>query len=246
LALPADGLDDETIANYLHAAMDYKRPDEFSKGFNDAALVGRHFKIYIPADKEGERGPTYSYDADKEQLTLTVRPAYSVSSLDYLTFVREVSYGAPKLESNAYNVTKEVTPVSYRVIGIGAVAGTYMGVFPKDSYSTKDAIVYRDLTKTLKLSPDAAKRAIEGLTMEVEGTVTKDRNGHAIGCMASTRGATVDHLYEEDWLQCVLLAKLTHITVSSPSAGVLAQWGASGRVEHTKGVKKARAVAATG
>ena len=24
LALPADGLDDETIANYLHAAMDYK------------------------------------------------------------------------------------------------------------------------------------------------------------------------------------------------------------------------------
>ncbi len=67
--------------------------------------------------------------------------------------MQEVSYGAPKLESNAYNVTKEVTPVSYRVIGIGAVAGTYMGVFPKDSYSTKEAIVYRDLTKTLKLSP---------------------------------------------------------------------------------------------
>ncbi|WP_321796353.1 hypothetical protein [Burkholderia sp. BCC1988] len=246
LALPADGLDDETIANYLHAAMDYKRPDEFSKGFNDAALVGRHFKIYIPADKEGERGPTYDYDADKEQLTLTVRPAYSVGSLDYLTFVQEVSYGAPKLESNAYNVTKEVTPVSYRVIGVGAVAGMYMGVFPKDSYSTRKVIVYRDLTKTLKLSPDAAKRAVEGLTMEVEGTVTKDRNGHAIGCMASTRGATVDHLYEEDWLQCVLLVNLTRITVSSPSAGVLAQWDAAGRVEHHKGVKKVKALAATG
>ncbi len=251
LALPAEGLDDETIANYLHAAMDYKRADEFSKGFNDAALVGRHFKIYIPADKEGERGPTYYYDADKEQLTLTVRPAYGnyesgVSSLDYLTFVQEASYGAPKLESNAYNVTKEVTPVSYRVIGIGAVAGTYMGVFPKDSYSTRETIIYRDLTKTLKLSPDAAKSAVNGLTMEVEGTVTKDRNGHAIGCMASTRGATVDHLYEEDWLQCVLLVKLTHITVSSPSSGVLAQWGASGRVEHSKGVKRARAVAAAG
>lgn len=251
LALPAEGLDDETIANYLHAAMDYKRADEFSKGFNDAALVGRHFKIYIPADKEGERGPTYYYDADKEQLTLTVRPAYGnyesgVSSLDYLTFVQEASYGAPKLESNAYNVTKEVTPVSYRVIGIGAVAGTYMGVFPKDSYSTRETIIYRDLTKTLKLSPDAAKSAVNGLTMEVEGTVTKDRNGHAIGCMASTRGATVDHLYEEDWLQCVLLVKLTHITVSSPSSGVLAQWGASGRVEHSKGVKRAGAVAAAG
>ncbi|RDK01181.1 hypothetical protein [Paraburkholderia lacunae] len=251
LALPAGDLDDETIANYLYAAMDFKRPDEFSKGFNDAALVGRHFEIEIPSDKPGKRGPTYYYDPDKEQLTLIVRPAYGSyeggdNSLDYLTFVQETSYGAPKLASNAFKVTKEVTPVSYRVIGIGAVAGTYMGVFPKDSLSTKETIIYRDLTKTLKLDPRAAKTAVEGLTMKVEGTVAKDGNGHSITCKTSTRGATLDHLYEESWHQCVLSAKLSRITVSSPNAGVLAQWGASRRAEGKKGEKTSKTVSTTG
>lgn len=242
LALPAGDLDDETIANYLHAAMDYKRPDQFSKGFNDAPLVGRHFKIYIPSDKEGERGPTYYYDTDKEQLTLTVEVASGHQaagdfSVQYLTFVQESSYGASKLESNAFNVTKEVTPVSYRVIGIGALAGTYIGLFPNEPESMKSEHFYRALSKTLKLDPSAAKAAVEGLTMEVEGTVIKDGNGHAITCSTVTRGATMDHTLAEDWRQCVLSAKLTRITVSSPNAGVLAQWGASGRAEHKMGLK---------
>ncbi|RQG99814.1 hypothetical protein [Paraburkholderia dinghuensis] len=254
LALPTGDLDDETIANYLHAAMDYEKPDQFSKGFNDAPLVGRHFNIDIPYQKYStgdERGPTYSYDADKELLTLTVAVDSAHREADeyttqYLTFFQDIRRGEPKLESNAFNVTKEVTPLAIHIFGVGALSDTYIGLFSNEDFSSKSEHYYRPLTKTVKLKPDAAKEAVRSLTIEVEGTVTKDHSGHAIECTTMYNGATVDNPFEKDWHQCVLLAKLTHITVTSAYSGVLAQWGASGRTESKKGVKKVKAVATTG
>jgi hypothetical protein len=237
--LPEGDIDGQTLTNYLHAAMDYQRPDEFDKGFNDAALVGRRFKVSIPYEK-GQRNPSYYYNASKEEFSVSLYPDSSYGTgqetpaLEYLTLVKEASYGQPKLESNAFNVAKEVTPVSYRVLGIGTVGGSYIGVLGKFPESTKEVTVYRTIFKTIKLTPDAARAAVQGLTMDVEGTILKSSDGHAIYCRKSTRGATLDHLYEESWNQCVLSVKLSQITVSSPSTGVIAQWGAAGQTARKK------------
>lgn len=239
LALPKGDLDSETLTNYLHAAMDYHRPDEFDKGFNDAALVGRRFKVSIPYEK-GQRNPSYYYNASKEEFSVSLYPDSSYGTgqdapaMEYLTLAKEASYGQPKLEANAFSVTKEVTPVSYRVLGIGTVGGSYIGVLGKFPESTKELTVYRTISKTIKLAPDAARAAAQGLTMDVEGTILKSSDGHAIYCRQSTRGATLDHPYEESWNQCVLSVKLSQIAVRSPGTGVLAQWGAGGKTEGKK------------
>jgi len=239
LALPEGDLDRETLTKYLHAAMDYRRPDEFDKGFNDAALVGRRFKVSIPYEK-GRRNPSYYYNPSKEEFSVSLYPDSSygtgqeVPALEYLTLAREESYGQPTLKSNAFNVTKEVTPVSYRVLGIGTVGGAYMGVLGKFPESTKDVTVYRTISKTIKLTPDAARTAVQSLMMDVEGTILKNNAGHAIYCRQSARSATLDHPYEESWNQCVLSVKLSQITVSSPSTGVIAQWGVAGKPEGKK------------
>lgn len=229
LALPDGVLDAQNLKHYGYAAMDFVRKDEFSSEFNEAPLVGRRFKVTIPFEKY-DSSLSYTYNVEKEAFTVSVYPTSNdheksyTTRFDYLILDKNSVFGAPTPMSNAFGATKDVTPVSYRVIGIGSRGNAYMGVAGKMKYSTPDFTLYTQLSKTVKLSPDAARAAAAGLAMDVEGVVVKPKDAKAITCTDAKTTATMIYAYQETWRECVISVKLSRITVHSPATGVIADW----------------------
>lgn len=233
LALPDGALGGENLQNYASGAMDFVKKDEFSPIFKDTPLVGRQFKVTVPYDKY-DSSLYYAYNAEKGILSVWVnttsnyhRDHQAYPPMEYVILRQESHYGTPVPMSNAFGATKAITPVSYRTYGIGSPRAVYMGVFPKAKYSERDYIFYDRLEKEVKLSPDAARAGVEGLAMDVEGVVTGPLQGHPVSCAQTETTATIDYAYKESWNECVTTAKLTRVSIHSPSLGVIAEWSAA-------------------
>jgi len=233
LKLPATGnITRENLVAFAHAKMAHRPADQFSKAFDDSALEGRTFELRLPIARD-ETSANFSYDAEKEQLTLSLLPEAASLHRDedtygpdfhYLTISNEQRYGDPTPMANAYGVTKAVTPVFTIRIGVGSLEGEYMGAAPVTKIG--DIRLYDLATKTLAMAPDQARSATAGLTMTIRGVVRKPASGHIVECYESSKKATLSYNYEEHWKQCVISSTITSIEVVSPSAGVLASWPA--------------------
>jgi hypothetical protein len=223
-------LENHNLVNYASAAMDFVKKDEFSPGFNETPLVGRHFKVTVPYAKD-ETSLNYRYDADKQSLSVWLYPESNLHfdkqaypQLNYLILQKESTVAEPVPMSNAYGVTRDVRRVHHRIFGLGGPKDLYMGVVQKDQYSSKDFVIYKMLSKDVPLSPDAARAGVEGLAMDIEGVIVKPSGRHTINCTNETTDAKLDYAYEDTWDECVISVKLTRIVVYSPSLGVIADW----------------------
>jgi hypothetical protein len=217
---------------YVHAASAPRKDDEFAKGFDDKPLIGHAFKATVPYDKYNS-SLHYHYDADHEKLYIEVRldSTYhhgneSYPRLDYVILTETSDYGSPRPMSNAFGLTKDVTPVSHSVIGLGNERDTYIGVFPKDKVSSEDYIFYRGLSKEIKVGPEEGRAAVAGLEMDIEGIVVAGERKHPIICKKTESKAEIDYTYQETWDECIVSVKLTRIEVHSPKLGTIAEWSA--------------------
>lgn len=233
LELPEGVIGTENITAYVRAASAAPKGDEFAKGFDDKPLSGRTFKVTLPYDKYNS-SLRYHYDSVHEKLYIDVRLTStfhrgdeSNPKLDYLILTKTSDYGSPRPMSNAFGLTKDVTPVSHTVIGLGNKRDKYIGVFPKDKISSKDYIFYKGLEKEIKISPAEGRAAVVGLEIDVEGTIVAAENQHPIICKKTESRAEIDYTYKENWDECVVTVKLTRVAVHSPKLGTIAEWSAS-------------------
>jgi hypothetical protein len=232
LELPEGVIGAENITAYVHAASAAPKGDEFTKGFDDKPLGGRTFKVTVPYDKYNS-SLHYHYDSEHEKLYIDVRldstfhrGDESNLKLNYVILTKTSNYGSPRPMSNAFGLTKNVTPVSHAVIGLGNERGTYIGVFPKDKISSKDYIFYQGLGKEIKISPEEGRAAVAGLEMDIEGTIVAGERKHPIVCKKTESKAEIDYTYQETWDECIVSVKLTRIAVHSPKLGTIAEWSA--------------------
>lgn len=229
LALPKGDLDSTTLVRYANAAMQFKKSDEFTKEFDDKPLLGKKFKVELNYDKY-KSSLKYNYDAEKELLTFDISPepnshrdSHPSKRMDYIILNKQSHFEAPIPMSNFLGVTKNVTPANYNVIGIGSPENIYMGIIPKYSIA-KDIFTYKNLSKTINLPPESARKAVEGLTYEIEGVIKKPADGQIITCTHSEINATLDFPYQETWNECIISANLTRIAIKSPQLGVISEW----------------------
>ncbi|PIL39196.1 hypothetical protein [Massilia psychrophila] len=220
----------EKMVAYAQAASIPPKDDQFTKRFDDKPLLGRLFKVTVPYDKYNN-SLHYSYDTEHEKLKIwakldsTYHRSHELDpKLDFLILQHTGIYGAAQPMSNAYGLTKAVTPVQHTIVGLGNKRATYVGLFQKDKYSSKDYIFYKNLTKEISISPEEARVAVIGLEMDIEGVIVAGENKHPIVCKNTKEKAKIDYLYEETWDECVILVKLTKIAFHSPKLGSIAEW----------------------
>lgn len=235
LQLPAgDAVTDDNLVAYAKAKGDYTPRDQFDKSFDDGPLDGRRFLITRPLFGPGAfTTVTYmwSYDPQAELLKFDVDPSPSASSSggsapnQGLEIFRDEKLGQPRPESNAYGVTKQVSPRTELSVAVGALHGENMGVLPVDhTYDfMKDRVLYTKLHKEVKLPPDQARAATATLRAEISGVVRKAASGHTIECSDLHISATLGSPTEEDVRKCVINVKISRIAFSS-KVGALAEW----------------------
>lgn len=232
LKLGAEGVTAANLAAYAYAKLAFIPKDEFSKDFDDTPLAGRAFKLQIPVvSNKDSSSVSYSYDADKEELTISLLPeAPSLhredgargSEYSYLIFKSDKTIGAPQDMANAFGMTKPVTPVFTTLFGVGSYGNDAMGAVPRhmDMYSLAQ--------KVIRMAPDQARAATASMYVEISGKVRKSTEGRIIECEETEKKATLDYNYEEHWKQCVISSKIDRIVVTSPSAGTIAVWPSKG------------------
>lgn len=237
LELRSGAIGAQNMIAYAEGVSSSPQGDQFAKRFDDKPLLGHSFKVTVPYDKY-KSSLHYSYDSEQERLKIWTslgstfhRDRESDPKLDYLILTQNSVYGTAKPMSNAFGVTKAVTPVSHDVVGIGSTRDTYVGLFRKDKYSSKDYIFYAALEKTIAIAPEPARAAVVDLEMDIEGVIVAGKNGHPVVCKHTETQATIDYLYQETWNECVILARITHIGFHSPKLGMIAEWnGPAGAV----------------
>lgn len=224
LQLKSDGT--VTAANmiaYGKAKLTFTPKDEFSKGFDDSALDGRHFQVRLPVSDAG--AVRYEYDPEKEVLNVRVYPDTTVQyrdaggpGPDYSYFALSTDYtaGQPKKMSNAFGAEREVTSSYWTEFGVGSIGDDHMGTLPKAKYG-----VYDSASKLIPMKPDDARAATANLYALIEGTVSKSSTGSIVDCGESKTTATLDNPSEQHWKGCVVSAKIERVQVISPKAGVL-------------------------
>lgn len=87
LKLPQTGnITRENLVAFARANMAYRPADQFSKRFDDSALEGRSFELKLPIARD-ETSANFSYNADKEELTLSLLPEAASLHRDEDTYV---------------------------------------------------------------------------------------------------------------------------------------------------------------
>ncbi|MCR6658008.1 MAG: hypothetical protein NVV72_01190 [Asticcacaulis sp.] len=228
------------LLNYARSMLSFKKPDEFSKSFNDTALAGKNFDFHLAVNKRGDEGSiNYGYDADREILTLLVLPEAGTihrgdhdTDLDfnYIVTTHETILGKPGPMTNAYGVTKNVTPSYEFMVGVGSASGEYMGALPHTEVTADRKFVMYDIaSKELKLTPEQARTVVSEMWAEVSGTFKPSEDGKILTCKESSKDATINYPYEEHWTQCVYSARISHVRIVSKAFGVLAEWPETGK-----------------
>jgi hypothetical protein len=226
LELPPNEIGEENMIAYAMGVAIAPKNDQFQKPFDDKVLVGRSFKVTLPYTV-GDSALNYKYDADREKLRIWASiSSAGVHGMHYLILRQNTVFGTPQEMSNAFGITKAVTPVSYTTFGLGGDVGTEIGTFPKSQLSSKSYIEYDHLEKSISINPELGRLAVLNLAMDVEGRVETGPNGHPISCNHSEEVAKMDYLYQKVWDVCIIRAKITGVTIHSPKLGVIGDWRA--------------------
>lgn len=244
---------DNLLAYAREASKPLPKDDQFVKRFNDKPLLGRTFKVTVPYS-EYNSSLHYQYNAEREKLHIwtSLNSSYHDEveldpKVDYVILQQDSVYGQPRPMSNAFGLTKDVTPVAYTTVGLGSLRDTYVGVFPKGNYSQRDYIFYRNLDKEIAISPEEGRKAVRGLAMDLEGEVVGKYENHPILCKHTVTKAKIDYAYEQTWDECIILIRFTRIAIHSPKLGLIAEWkapsGNSGR--KARGPKNGQAAGAS-
>lgn len=229
---------DDLIA-YMKKVRDFKKADEFSPSLNQADMVGRPFRAWLPFGKlyePGNRIGGWSYDADSQTLTLSIsHSAWSGITLPKLiaggtygldnsdgVFVSYVQTGMGKhMASNAYGATVEVTDVE-----VDAFAIVQRG--PTNTFRFGD---YGGLKKTLQMPPEEARRVAGDLMVLIEGTTAPGVKEDVAGCGIDGFPAKIDRPMSLTMHLCAISADIRRIGIFTRSGQALADWGpGSGKI----------------
>ncbi|MQA40650.1 hypothetical protein [Rugamonas aquatica] len=239
LELPAGEIGGKNLIAYAEGVFSSPKGDQFTKRFDDKPLQGGAFKFTVLYEEYRE-SLHFHYDPEKEKLKVWVAPDSTFHraqnndheiepKLDYLIVEHNSNYGTPQPMSNAFGVTTSVTPVYHKIFAVGNLRNTYIGLFPKEKYSSRDYIFYSRLEREIKISPEAGREAVKGLAMDVEGFVASGKDGHPVICKNTKTTATISYAYQETWDECVVQAKITRIAFHSPQLGMFAEWPVTDR-----------------
>jgi hypothetical protein len=224
LRLKSDGT--VTAANliaYSKAKLAFTPKDEFSKGFDDSALEGRHFRVRQPVSDSG--AVHYGYDPEKEVLSIFISPYSTVQyrdaggpgpDYDYFALSTDLAHGQPRKMSNAFGAEREVTSSYLTEFGVGSIGRDHMGVPSRAEYGGYDIA-----SRHIPMKPDEARAVTANLYVLIEGVVRKSSAGSTIDCGESQTSPTLNYPSELHWKGCVVSAKIERIQVISPKAGVL-------------------------
>lgn len=223
-ALPASGVLGLTdLANFAKLERDFVKPDDFSKGFDDSPLYGRQFAVTIPVNQYSGSSSTpteWTYDAEKEELTLTVKSGDMTSFTPTLPIQQTTELGPKKKMSNAFGAEVEVTPMETWSIEVG---GDQIGVFPKTD-DPMNMNAFQSLTHTTKMKPEQAKALIADLNLRLEGFVEKDGRGQTVNCYSDHSSATITSPTEWDKHNCVIQVHLSRIAFVTKNGKVIREW----------------------
>ncbi|OYX48784.1 MAG: hypothetical protein B7Y90_09045 [Alphaproteobacteria bacterium 32-64-14] len=218
---------------YIAAFQDYEPADEFSpRKFDDSVLAGREFAFELSKSEwPAQGGFWYGYDAERNQLKLQLslanarhyqgkkyQPDFQYVPFTYIATVEGIEAG-----SNAFGVAGTYKVSRHERYGVGiASENAKLGLFPKEG-----RFIHGSLQKEVSMTPDEARAATQGLKVRLAGTLTIDRKYKSvIACNTDKTKPSFDYPYNENWQECLLSGTFTSVEIVSPSAGVLASWGA--------------------
>lgn len=205
------------LSNFAKQERDFVKPDDFSKGFDDSPLKGRLFAVEIPAPSYGGSSVTqvsWSYDADKTMLSVTVDPGAPVQS--------KTDFGPKKKMSNAFGAEIEVDTMETWQIELGAEYEKPLGVFPTvDPLYSLTGTSHGPLIWTARLPPEQARRLTANLQLRLEGKVVATEQGQTVSCGTETRSATFTSPTESTTHNCIVYVRYSRVALVTKDGRVL-------------------------
>lgn len=204
--------------------------DDFDALPPEADLDGKPFEFSTPVMNLGSSGGVYwQYDSAARQLTLAVGPAY-LSAVDFMVDFPQDNTDVLKRVISLYGLyieTRSRSKGSY--VGANAFGATRS----VDSYAERFvgvATMSEELgrlrgTQKITLSPDAARRAVAGARVIVEGRLRAYRPGKVLMCGHHYIEPTIDGPIEISQEMCVFNAEIAQLKVVDASGAVLVVWG---------------------
>ena len=227
--LPATGvLDLADLTNFAKLERDFVKPDDFSKGFDDGPLNGRTFVLTLPVSQYS--GPSsvpaeWTYDAEKEELTLTIASGdTSISRGPRLTVQNTTEIKPKKKMSNAFGAEIEIEPMETWSIDVGRTDEQVIGVFKKADDPLSFSPEYQSLTWTMKLDEGHAKALVSNLALRLEGTVQRNSSNQTVECSDDHTAPTFDHPTEWDRHECVIQVRLSRVAYVTKDGNVVKEW----------------------
>jgi hypothetical protein len=226
--LPATGnLSLSDLTNFAKLERDFVKPDDFSKGFDDSPLRDRQFTITLPVSQYAGDSLTpaqWSYDPEKEELSLTVSSGDATSYAPALTVQNTTEFGPKKKMSNAFGAEVEVTTMETWDIKLGRDVESPLGVFPREADEYAVAHKYQPLSQSMKLDPQKARALIANLTLQLEGTVAANAQNQTVQCYDNHTAAKFDSPTEWTQHECIIQAHLTRVAYVTKDGKVLKEW----------------------
>lgn len=232
--LPNGVLNKQSLIRFAMTVSEYQPKDDFSpKEFDDSKLVGRRiqFEQRYFAGISDELPSIYSYDVDKQELTLSVTPPVG------LAFI-ETDLGSEK-KSNAFGAEVDVKLTSTNVFFLGYLPATLyaerqterlpdIGVFKveqNDTYGSGTATYsYGRVSKTISIKPDAARKLTDGLRLVVDATATRGKSGQSVECDTDYKTATIDSPTQGATTRCAIIVKFDKAAIFAADGKLLAEW----------------------
>lgn len=231
--LPDGVLNAQSLVRYAMAYTAYSPKDQFApQQFDDSKLVGR--KIHIEqryfAGIPHNQQTIFSYDVEAQELTFSVTPPVGIASITN-------DLGTQK-GTNAFGATADVKMNSTEMFFVGFTPVSAfsseaekpieaIGVFPIKKHEEgigRTTYFYDEVSKTIKMSPDAARKLTDGLSLIIDATATRGKSGHAVECNTDYKTATIDSPTQGATTRCTIIVKFNKVAIASADGKNLAEW----------------------
>jgi hypothetical protein len=232
---PLDGAD---LLARIKAFEAFKPADAFSRGYDQAALVGQSFRIEAPVQRLGSAPvddirAIWTYDADTPAMTLevfstrwfphlwTAGPKSSAGQAGMLTGYELASTTTPQggyVGTNAFGAKVTVKKSAQKSYGLAFV----------DQPAQTPFASFSGFTAKLALSPDEARALSTDLKVVLEGALASGPHG-AAACGYRHRAPEIDSPEDRTEEFCLFFARLDRVAFTASDGRVLAEWRRAGR-----------------
>ena len=221
--LPNRMLNEKDLVAWAKLVRDYRKPDQFSKDWRGAEIIGRTFVVKLKLSSDyGDSGfGQWSYNADKESLTLSIAESLTPPLFVLSSHVEELD--KTKM-TNAFGAEREVSQSRMWRIGLGNGSAALIPFQKPAADFDPDLPRYDDLSFVIPMRADAARAFTKDLFIQVEGTVVKAENGDAVACMDDKTSPTIDFPNSIETHDCLMEVQFSRIAFITGAGKIIKEW----------------------